>query len=58
MMNKKIISMVLAGSVLIGMTGCTGAATQVELGIGESPLVPVDNYNNNVDAGYTDAGVI
>ena len=34
-MNKKLISTVLVGSVMIGLTGCTKATDSMTLGIGD-----------------------
>ena len=58
MMRRKIICTALTLSVFTAMTGCAKTADPMELSIGDAPLIPVDNYYNNADAGYTDAGVI
>ena len=57
-MRNKILSIIIAGSVLLSAAGCTKTSGSVVSGIGESPLIPVDDYYNDVDAGYTDEGVI
>ena len=58
MMNKKLISMVLLGSVMIGFAGCSKAPDTTELGIGDDALVPVDDYYAGVGTTYTDDGVV
>ena len=57
-MNKKLISTVLVGSVMIGLTGCAKASDSMTLGIGDAPLVPVDDYYGGAGVTYTDEGVV
>ena len=57
-MNKKLISTVLLGSVMIGLTGCAKASDSMTLGIGDEPLVPVDDYYGGAGVTYTDEGVV
>ena len=58
MMNKKLISMVLVGFVMLGLTGCAKATDSMMLGIGDEPLVPVDDYYGGAGVTYTDEGVV
>ena len=58
MMNKKLISTVLLGSVMIGLTGCAKTTDSMTLGIGDEPLVPVDDYYGGAGVTYTDEGVV
>ncbi|MBR6958854.1 MAG: hypothetical protein IKH76_00070, partial [Clostridiales bacterium] len=57
-MNKKLISMALVGSVMIGLTGRAKATDSMTLGIGDEPLVPVDDYYGGAGVTYTDEGVV
>ncbi len=58
MMNRRLISMVLLGSLMIGLTGCAKATDSMMLGIGDEPLVPVDDYYGGAGVTYTDEGVV
>ncbi|MBP5179787.1 MAG: hypothetical protein J6127_00650 [Clostridiales bacterium] len=57
-MRNKILSLIIAGSVLVSAAGCNKTSDNMVPGIGDSPLTPVGNYLNGVDAGYTDEGII